>query len=202
MNKFFTILAGGAVFAVSAIAASATTLTFDAGSGAPFSSYTESGYKVTDGNYYITADAGSMHFDISGGPYSATRTISAISGAVFSVASLDIGSIWPNISLGGLLGPPMANISFTGFLGGVSVAYAWGSSEIGNNTFNFGSAFSDIDTFTIAGFSSGNVNYSQGIDVHFTIDNIVLAAVPLPASALMLGAALGGLGFARRRRKA
>lgn len=202
MNKLSTILVGGTFLAVSTMAANATTLTFDAGSGAPFSSYTESGYNVTDGSHYITADAGSMHFDISGGPYSATRTISAISGAVFSVASLDIGSIWPSLATGGLLGPPMANISFTGFLSGASVAYAWGSSEIGNNTFNFGSAFSKIDSFIIAGFGSGNVDYRQGIDVHFTIDNIVLTAVPLPASALMLGAALGGLGFARRRRKA
>lgn len=202
MNKFITILAGGAILAATTLAAQATTLTFDRSSGIPFDPYTESGFNVTDNSTYIIADAGSMHFDISGGPYGATRTISAISGAVFSVASLDIGSIWPSISVGGLLGAPRANISFTGFLGGASVAFAWGSSEIGDNTFNFGSAFSNIDSFLISGFNSGNNNIAQGIDVHFTIDNINLAAVPLPATALLLTTALGGIGFARRRRKA
>ncbi len=202
MNKFITILAGGAILAATTLAAQAATLTFDRSSGAPFDPYTESGFNVTDNSTYIIADAGGMHLDISGGPYGATRTISAISGAVFSVTSLDIGSIWPSISVGGLLGAPRANISFTGFLGGASVAFAWGSSEIGNNTFNFDSAFSNIDSFLISGFDSGNNNYSQGIDVHLTIDNIVIAAVPLPASALLLTAALGGIGFVRRRRKA
>lgn len=200
MYKLKTVLMGAVMSVAAGLSANAATLTFDTASGVPFSTHTEAGFNVSDGGQYIVADAGSMHFDISGGPYSLSRTIAANSGSAFSVMSLDIGSIWPNIS-GGLLGAPMANIAFTGYLGGSAVAYAWGSSEIGNNTFSFGSAFGNIDSFSIAGFISGNVDYNLGIDVHFTIDNISIAMVPLPATALLLIASLGGLGFARRRPK-
>ena len=175
------------VFAASVVSAAAAVLTFEQATPDPFAPYVESGFSVSDGGWFIPVDQGAMHFDITGGPYSAFRDITAISGARFAVRSLDILSIGPTIFTGGLTGAPRPDIAFTGYLGGQAVAWAWGSSQVGDNAFTFGSAFGNIDP--------------QIIDVHFRIDNVDIASVPLPAAGGLGLMALGGLGLLRLRRR-
>jgi hypothetical protein len=51
-----------------------------------------------------------------------------------------------------------------------------------------------LGNYTVSGGSTFKLNDG------FSVDGLQVAAVPLPASVLMLGAALGGLGFAGRRK--
>ena len=188
------------VFAASVVSAAAAVLTFEQATPDPFAPYVESGFSVSDGGWFIPVDQGAMHFDITGGPYSAFRDITAISGARFAVRSLDILSIGPTIFTGGLTGAPRPDIAFTGYLGGQAVAWDWGSSQVGDNAFTFGSAFGNIDRLSITGFWAGNID-PQIIDVHFRIDNVDIASVPLPAAGGLGLMALGGLGLLRLRRR-
>jgi len=190
----------GAAFLLAAAAAQASTiLTFDNGPFLPFTPYVENGYQVDDGGWYIAAD-GAMHFDIYLGPYGIGRTITSTTATPFNLHSLDIISLFPNVATGGIIGGPLDDMLFTGYRGAAAVATAYASSQIGNSTFLFGSAFSNLTSLTILGFDAGNLDFSQGVsDIHFLIDNLEVSAIPLPATATMLLAGLGGLVLARRR---
>lgn len=195
------LMAASVAAALMAPAAGAAVLTFEQATPDPFAPYVESGFSVTDGGWFIPVDSGAMHFDITGGPYSAFRDIVSVSGSRFALTSLDILAIGPTLASGGILGGPRPDISITGYLGGQAVAWAWGSSQTGNNAMTFGSAFANIDRLLISGFWAGNI--APGIvDVHFRIDNVNIAAVPLPAAGGLGLIALAGLGFLRSRRRA
>ena len=201
MKIIRTFAAAAAIAVAGAVSASAAVLTFDSGSGAPGTPYLDQGFKVTDNIGYIVADNGSMHFDIALGPYDISRNLTMASGGRFSVSALDIISLFaPGTPF---YGAPMPDVSFVGYAGGSAVAWAWGSSEGGNNTVAFGPAFANIDRFTITGQWTGNFDWAaMGMpDIHFAIDNINVSPVPLPASLLMLLAGLGGLALAARSRR-
>lgn len=198
-----------AVLSMAATSApAATTLTFD-GPTAPITPYVEQGFVVDDGGYYIAAD-GSLHFDIALGPYADNRTIARQGGGGFDLHLLDIISLYPSVSAGGLIGDPMDDIRFEGFSGASLVATATASSQTGNGQASFGGMFRNITSLVITGFDPGNIDYSFPMDVHFLIDNMVVslpgtdddptAPVPLPASGLLLAAAVLGAAAVRRRK--
>ncbi|MGI9393271.1 MAG: VPLPA-CTERM sorting domain-containing protein [Boseongicola sp.] len=198
-----------------ALPASALTLSFDVPPFDPLVPYVESGFVVDDGGEFIAAD-GALHFDIFGGPYADERTITREDGGAFTVNSLDVISLYPNVDTGGLTGDPLADISFLGFNGLDFVNLARGSSQIGDNTIEFGDIFTDITSFLISGFDPGNIEFEPDFnDVHFLIDNLDVAInsadngasesdpeiVPLPAGGWMLLVGLCGLGIMRLRRR-
>ena len=190
-------------------ASASSLLTFDE-PYAPYAPYLEDGFKVTDtGGSVVTA--GSLHFDIFGGPDSSMRQFERSDGTQFDVHNMDVISIYPSIDAGGLVGAPADDMRLEGYDENDNlIAKAMASSQFGDFVYTFGSEFSGLTKLVITGLDAGNW---RGIerDIHFYIDNIVVSKAgsddapvvytPLPASGLLLAFALIGAGVAAKRRR-
>lgn len=163
--------------------------------------YQESGYQVTptSSGDLGSFGSGAMHFDICCGPYTDSVTLTRTGGGLFSVSSLDL-ILYSGL---GILPAYQRFVEFIGFRDGVG--FVDGSAGSGDQgTINLKPGFMMIDALVIRGVSTKGMNFFDA-DYHFDIDNIVvadIAAVPLPAAAWSLLAALAALGAvgARRRR--
>ena len=209
MWKYIKFAAAAVTFAMPVSAAAATLLTFD-GPSVPYAPYVEDDFVVTDtGGSVVTA--GSMHFDIFGGPDSDMRQIVRSDGAEFDVHKMDVISIYPSVAAGGLIGGPADDMRLEGYdENDKLIANAVASSQFGDLVYTFGSSFSGITKLVITGLNAGNW---EGIDrdVHFYVDNMIVSKAgpeddpiiytPLPASGFLLAAVLLGAGFAARRRR-
>lgn len=140
----------------------------------------------------LAASDGSFFLDLTGGqtgaPYSGvSQTIATTPGTVYNL-SFDLGS-------SNLWGRPSA-IQVTATGNGQLHSSVYTSSTTGTDndwdqvSFQF---VADSATTAIAFVGSAGVNY-------IGLDNVAVNAVPVPAAVWLLGSALGGLGFARRRR--
>jgi len=191
-----------------AIASAATVLTFDGltNSHVPFLPFIEGDYQVTgyplDGFYFIGGQ-GSLHLDIALGPYEATYAISRVDGQPFSFLSLDTVAYE---ALYQFPADPQDDLRISGYLGGTLTATIFGTSQDGGETVYAGSGFQTIDLLLVTAFLTQNVTDAFNSDpfapdIHFGVDNIVVAAatVPLPASALLLAGSFFGVGLWRFR---
>ena len=196
MTMKTVLLAAG--FAALATSASAVTIDFD--DAAPQSSYTsqmsysEDGFDLTstsgfglyfvDGNY----DGGSQTFT-SDFLHVRGMTVEASDGSDFSFSSVDLRG-WDGTAFSAL---------FTGTLSAGGTVSETVSLATGHDitTVLFDTSWTGLSSLEFA-TQAGRFSY-------INTDNYVfnaVAPVPLPASDLMLGAALGGLAVARRRKTA
>ena len=212
MSKIFKSSLAVAATIVALPVSAASVLTFDEGPYVPFVPYVEDGY-VVDADGELFAADGSIHIDIYFGPNARTRTITREDGGAFDVHSLDIISLFPNVTLGGIIGDPKDDVRFDGFDATGMVATKSASSQVGDSKVEFGDMFKDITSLVITGFDAGNLDLSLLKDIHFLIDNMTVSlagddddpvsSVPLPASGALLGMVLlaaGGIGSVSRRR--
>ena len=172
----------------------ASTITFSGLAGpnnAPFVSYSEAGFTVTGGSGFLqTLTFGNPAPDVFGpaGTTSGNIVVTLTAGGDFMFNAVDLGK--PSIN--------NPNYLFEGFLGGNPVFSSGAVLNIATGTFtNFLSPSNAlIDTLRISYSLSGGFNLSV-----INVDNInvsaVSAAVPEPASLLLLGT---GLAVASARR--
>jgi len=171
----------------------ASTITFSALTGpnnTPFVSYSEVGFTVTGGGFLQTLIFGNPAPDVFGpaGTSSGSITVTPTAGGDFAFNAVDLGK--PSIN--------NPNYLFEGFLGGNPVFSSGAVLNIATGTFaNFLSPSNAlIDTLRISYSLAGGFNFSV-----INVDNInvsaVSAAVPEPASSLLLGIGLVGLGARR-----
>ncbi|MEO1540219.1 MAG: VPLPA-CTERM sorting domain-containing protein [Pseudomonadota bacterium] len=204
---FFKTLTFVAALMGAATAASALTIEFDRNGSLPFtsSSYYEYG-TPTNGNVYS-----SDGFDFSSTNtytyilfpdrygYATQSTSDALYGYMISVDRSDGGAFsLSQVDASGWSGNGNLNIVATGQTAGGGVVTE--TFNLGNNhpltTLTFGSAWTGLSSVIL------DAQYVGGGATWFSIDNMVVdqvAPVPLPASALMLGAAIAGLSLVRRR---
>lgn len=184
-----TIIASAAL-ALASATASATTITFDGlpgVTGDPLTSYTESGYTVTnvvgnwlEGHSFGNPDPSVFVADFFSAPFG---RLAVTAPGPFSFESLDL-----NVTFAG-------GYEISGFLGGLQ-QFSVANNQAGSLTFS-----------TILGNSSAMID-TLFIDValpttgSFNVDNIKVSAVPEPETYVFLAAGVGVIGLMARRRKA
>jgi len=176
--------------------ASATTITFSGLTGAngtPVATYTEGGFTVTStlgqffqgqlfGNPIPSLFAGPL----LGSPMNDVLDVTRNGGGAFTLASVDLAANNGNV-----------NFTFTGLLGGIQ-QYIVNGFEPGRPPGPFG-----FDTIINPDATIAIDHLRIALDIFGTsgnVDNIVVIAVPEPASILLLSSALVGIGVWRRRR--
>ncbi len=201
-------VAAALVMPVSATAAS--LLTFDE-PYEPYGPYLEDGFKVTDNGGSSVVSGSGLLINIFGGPDSILRKVERADGTQFDIHQMDIKSIYPSVSAGGLIGGPADDMRLEGYdENGALVAKATASSQFGDFVYSFGTEFSGLTELVITGINAKNWD-GGGRDIHFLIDNMLvslageeddpLVQTPLPASGLLLAFALIGAGVAAKRRR-
>lgn len=212
---FGNVLAAGIL--CSAALAEANTVTFDSlpsyfdvlSSGTTGSPYVENGVTVTSTQSSSVlawyTGAGAAHIDDSGTDFT--------SGLIFTMASAFDAVSFTLTSLGydflDVPGPLSNNIFVTGMAGGATVAtasYTLSDVYLDVQTFLLGSAFTGLDALLIELQYPVNTALCGAPCGHFDLDEVVLAAsgpapVPLPASGLLLGAAILLLSARKRRNR-
>jgi len=174
--------------------------------GAQLQTYSENGIKATALGGVLAYDfnPGYAHIDDSG-----TGLASGIDftmSGLFSAAEFSLVSFGYNFF--GAPGPLTDNLFVTGFVGNNAVAsssYILSDIFGATQTIGLGAGFAAIDRLRIELRYPVNTTFCDAPCAHFDLDYVTLngglAAVPLPATALLLGAsALGLVGAGRRRR--
>ena len=183
-------LIASAVLALASATASATTITFDGlpgVTGDPLTSYTESGYTVTnsfgnwlEGHSFGNPDPSVFVADFFATPFG--RLVVTAPGP-FSFESLDM-----NMTFAG-------GYEISGLLGGVQ-QFDIVDNLAGSLVFTriLGNSSAKIDTLFI--------DVALSTTGSFNVDNIKVSAVPEPETYVFLAAGIGMIGLMARRRKA
>lgn len=181
----------GLALAVGATSASAATVNEGSLSGGDFSSTYGSPTAIASGVGTITGTlvTGDRDFLSFSGMTTGAQTVT------LSVAATGAGPLW----LGSILYSTVPFTSDTsGTIGGTIVMYNIPPTLISMTqtlSFNLGATFGGTLFLALDQQMGGGISYALGIPGN------VPPAVPLPATALLLGGAIAGLGASRRRGK-
>lgn len=201
-STFAKAIAAAALAIAGSAQAATTVIDFEAVSNTGFpylsvgSSYTEDGFKLTTGGGLVNAlfapstdnallFAGST---AAFGGLGTTVKLARVDGTAFNFNSIELSKL-SFANVGG------NTVKFTGnFIGGGSTsATVTLGTGFGLSTFNSFAGFTNLKSVT------WTESYNLGKDYQF--DNINVSAVPEPETYAMLGAGLGLLAFASRRKK-
>lgn len=194
--KTSSILKTCALIAAAVTTQATTTITFNplvGGNGAPYSGHNEAGFTVTPtaGSFFEAHIFGNPTPDVFAGPIGSVTTstlqVQDSTFDPFTLVSVDLSSNSAN----------SGSYKLEGFLGAVSVfSTVGGFSAVNTFETKLSTSSSPIDKLLIT------VIPGQGV-TSMNIDNIVLdTAVTTPdagTTAMLLGAAVAGLGIARRK---
>jgi choice-of-anchor C domain-containing protein len=167
------------------------------GSGSTIDGWTVGGAGVDLINGYWTSQDGAQSLDMnSSGPGSITQTFSGlIQGMTYKMTFW----ITPNSNAGT---PDFKTLKVSATNANKSTNYGFFVDDPADNsslgrwalqTFYFTVGASGTETLTFAGTSGGPAGMA--------LDNINIAATPIPGALLLFGSALGGMGFLGYRRK-
>jgi hypothetical protein len=124
-----------------------------------------------------TTNAGNMVLLVSPAE---TISISAESGSVFSLSSLELASL-------------EKVVSFTGYLSGGGTVQVDLLAGANLEAFSFDDSWSNLQSLE---FSTSDL---QGTGLGIKLDSINVSTVPIPAAVWLFGSALAGLGWFRRK---
>jgi hypothetical protein len=168
--------------------------------GSPITSWTESEFIVSGSEFFLHTDSATLDnfYPDNGTAYIRTTfnrpqlTVSNLQGSLFSLVSLDFGEFST-----GQASPP-SPITIIGHRADGSDISAI---MIPDNILD---AHGPLDDFQLIQFASGfsnlvSVEIPGGQGSGYSIDNIVVTVVPIPAAIWLLGSALGLLGWLRRK---
>ena len=188
--------------------ASAAVMTFK---DLPFQSlspteYRENGITMTgDSDLGHFGFLGTAHLDDSGSSFSQFLTFTT--GSRFSAIQFDIFPLGTDFCADGGSGAcndPYDNVSVQGFRNGALVAEDVFFGGETPSTYLFGADYTNLDQLVIGALLPSAALGGFCIDApcgHFSIDNVELSAVPLPAALPLFSAALGLIGFLGWRRR-
>lgn len=197
-----------AFFALGPAQSHAVTVTFDPGAGAFYDMdndgyddlYIENGVSLTGFWIELSDSPGKAHLDNPGDGHYADKLYFTY-GRHFHLRNLEIwgGSFDCPDEVGGCAGQTFENIVLSGYRDGALVWRDQFAMPPGPIVYRGpGANMRPLDLFVVQALDGPGI-FEFG-NQHFSIDNIVLAPVPLPAGIALLGGALAALGLIRRRR--
>jgi len=141
------------------------------------------GYLLTSDQFYIGIGPGAGNSYGLGLPSENILTLANLSSPAFALESVDA-------------------LAFTGSSPLIVTGYFAAGGQVSTSVAVIGGVDSDMGTYSFSNAWQGLSSVTFQIDENLNLDNIVVTAIPIPASVWLFGSALAGLGLIRRKQVA